>query len=312
MRSFDIIADSAANLTDGMIETYNIGVVSYSVNIDGTEMESYVKGADSEEIAKKFYDAMREDKNTKTTLVNAGKIIDAVTPCFEAGRDVLFVSLSSTISGTYSQAKFAAEELAKTYPDRKMLIFDSYNAGLGEGLFALYAAKLRDMDYSIDECYEWMESNKFRLNSVFTVSSLKYLKRGGRISATLAIAGTLLNIKPILWADENGKIVSMGVERGRKKAIAKLAETFAQRVEHPDNQIIAISHADCLEDALLLRDMVMEHGAKQVEIAMFEICTGSHVGPGSLALFYLGSERGKEEKKSSALAKALAMFKKKP
>lgn len=312
MRSFDIIADSAANLTDEMIEKYSIGVVSYSVNIDGTEMESYVKGANSEEIAKKFYAAMREDKNTKTTLVNAGKIIDAVTPRFEAGRDVLFVSLSSTISGTYNQAKFAAEELSKTYPDRKMLIFDCYNAGLAEGLFAVYAAKLGDMGYTLDECYEWMETNKFRMNSVFTVSNLKYLKRGGRISATLAIAGTLLNIKPILWADENGKIVSMCNERGRKKAIAKLADTFAERVVDPENQIVAIAHADCEEDALALRDMVIERGAKEVVIAMFEICTGSHVGPGSLALFYLGKERGKEEKKSSALLqKALSIFKKK-
>ena len=303
MRNFDIFVDSAANLTDEMIEQNDIKVVSYSVNIEGEELETYVKGMPSDDIAKKFYAAMREDKSTKTTLVNAGKIIEAVTPSFEAGRNVLFVTMSSTISGTNAQANFAAEELMKKYPDKKMVVFDSYNASLGEGLFAVYAAKLADMGQSLESCADWMKKNKMRMNSVFTVSSLKYLKRGGRISATLAIAGTILNIKPVLWADENGKIVFMSAERGRKKALAKLADTFKANAENPENQIVAITHADSLEDALALKQMLLERGAKEVVINMFEICTGSHAGPGSIALFFLGKERAKSEKKALAHAK---------
>ena len=191
-----------------------------------------------------------------------------------------------------------------------MIIFDSYNASLGEGMFAVYAARMGDMGYSLEECAEWMESNKMKMNSVFTVSSLKYLKRGGRISATLAIAGTILNIKPVLWADEKGRIVSMCNERGRKKALLKLADTFAANVVDPENQTVAITHADCAEDAEALKQMIIERGAKDVLVTMFEICTGSHVGPGTIALFFLGKERG-SEKKSSALKKALSIFKKK-
>lgn len=311
MRNFDIVVDSAANLTDELIDKYNMKVASLTVSIDGTEMESYVKGQSTNETAKNFYAAMREDKPTKTTLVNADKIINLVEPSFKEGKDVLFVSLSSTISGTCGQAKFAADELKNAYPDRKMLIFDSYNAGLGEGLFAVYAAKLAEIGYSIDECYEWMETNKFKMNSVFTVSSLKYLKRGGRISATLAIAGTLLNIKPVLWADEKGRMVPMCNERGRKKALLKLADTFASNVVDPENQIVAIAHADCEEDAETLKQMIIERGAKDIVVTMFEICTGSHVGPGSIALFFLGKERGSEKKSSALLQKALSIFKKK-
>lgn len=310
MRNFDIVVDSAANLTDEIIDKYDMRVASLTVSIDGKEMESYVKGQSTDETAKNFYAAMREDKPTKTTLVNAEKIINAVLPSFEAGRDVLFVCLSSTISGTCGQAQFAAEELKKSYPDRKMIIFDSYNASLGEGMFAVYAARMGDMGYSLEECAEWMESNKMKMNSVFTVSSLKYLKRGGRISTTLAIAGTILNIKPVLWADEKGRIVSMCNERGRKKALLKLADTFAANVVDSENQTVAITHADCAEDAEALKQMIIERGAKDVLVTMFEICTGSHVGPGTIALFFLGKERG-SEKKSSALKKALSIFKKK-
>lgn len=311
MRNFDIFTDSAANLTDEIIDKYDIGIVSYTVSIDGQEMECYVKGQPTNEIAIKFYEAMAEGKLTKTTLINAGKIEEAITPSLEAGRDVLFVSISSTISGTYNQINFAAEELKKKYPDRKILVFDSYNASLGEGLFALYAAKLAEKGYGIDECFAWMQENKMKMNSVFTVSDLKYLKRGGRISATLAIAGTLLNIKPVLWADEHGKMVFMCSERGRKKAIAKLAQTFADRVVDPENQTLAIAHANCADEAEALKAMLIEKGATDVIVNVYDICTGAHVGPGTVALFYLGRERGKEDKKPSALAKALSIFRKK-
>ena len=303
MRSFDIFVDSAANLTEKMIEENNIGVVSYTCSIDGEEMECFQKDVPFEETAKKFYDAMRGGADTKTTLVNAEKIIAAVTPAMEAGRDVLFVTISSNISGTYNQAITAADQLKEKFPERKMLVADSFNAALGEGLCALYAAKLGDMGESLEACHEWIENNKLNLHGIFTVDSLKYLKRGGRISTLVAIAGTILNIKPVLRGDENGKLSVTCNERGRKKAIAKLIETFKENVIDPENQIIAISHADCEAEALELAAKLKELGAKEIVMNYYDICTGAHAGPGTLALFFLGKSRDKNAEKQPAASK---------
>lgn len=307
MNTFEIFVDSAANLTDEMIEKNNIGVISYTCRIDGKEMECYEKGTPYEQIAKKFYDAMRAGSETRTSLINAQKIIDAVSPVMQAGKDVLLVTISSQISGTYAQAQEASAELKKLYPERKLVVADSFNASLGEGLFAVQAAKLRDLGESIESCAQWIASRKLNMNSVFTVADLKYLRRGGRISATLAIAGTLLNIKPILKADENGKISSFGKERGRKKALLRIADTFAETVVQPDQQTVAICHADSEEDALALAEMLKERGATDVVVNWYDICTGSHVGPGTVALFYMGKERGKAPKERAADPKGCGM-----
>jgi DegV family protein with EDD domain len=301
MKNFDIFVDSSANLTDEMIEKNNIGVIPYTCTIDGKEMECYEKGKSYAEIAKKVYDAMREGAETKTTLLNSQKIIDAVTPSFEAGKDVLLVMISSQISGTYNQAKLAAEELKVKYPERKLVVCDSLNAGMGEGLSAMKAIQLRDLGESIDTCANWIENNRMNINSVFTVSDLKYLRRGGRISATLAIAGTILNIKPILKGDAVGKISFAGKERGRKKALLALADSFKENVINPENQTVCIAHADCEEDALALKDLIVERGAKDVVVNMYDVCTGTHVGPGTVALFFYGKDRRKsaDEKQSN-------------
>jgi DegV family protein with EDD domain len=266
-------------------------------------MECYQKGVSYSDTAKKFYDAMRAGSETKTTLLNSQKIIDAVTPTLQSGKDVIFITISSNLSGTYNQAKLAEEQLKTLFPERKFIACDSFNAGMGEGLAALNVARLRDMGQSIEACAKWIETNKLNINSVFTVSDLKYLRKGGRISATLAIAGTLLNIKPILKADANGKISSAGKERGRKKALAQVAQMFADTVTGAENQLVCIAHADCEEDALALAELVKAHGAKNIAINMYDVCTGSHVGPGTVALFYIGKERGKlsEVKESNPL-----------
>lgn len=316
--NFDVFVDSAANLTEEMIEEYSIGVVSYVCSIDGKDMECYVKGRPFKETAKAFYDAMRAGSDTRTSLINADKIIAAVTPSLQAGKDVLFVTISSCISGTYNQAKLAAEALKESYPERKMLVCDGWNASLGEGMFAVYAAKMRAEGASIEQCAEWIAEHKNNMNSVFTVNDLKYLKRGGRISATAAIAGTLLNIKPVLVASPKGVITQYCNERGRKKALLRLANHFAERVIDPENQIVCISHADCEEDALYLAELIKERGAKNVVVQWYDICTGSHVGPGTVALFFMGVDRNKkanEDKENSEhksiFTKAMELFTKK-
>lgn len=303
MRTFDIFVDSAANLTDEMIKENNIGVVSYICSVNGVDMECYEDGVPFVETAKKFYNAMREGAETKTTLVNAAKIMEAVTPSLEAGKDVLFITISAGISGTYNQAVTAAEALKEKFPERKMLVADSFNAALGEGLCALYAARLGDMGESVDACKQWIDNNKMNLHGIFTVDSLKYLKRGGRISALVAVAGTILNIKPVLHGDENGHLSVLCNERGRKKSIAKLVELFRDNVIDPENQIVAISHADCEAEALELAEKVKALGAKEIVMNYYDICTGAHAGPGTLALFFLGKSRDKNSVKQPAGAK---------
>ncbi len=290
---FEIFADSAANLTDEMIDRYGIGIVSYTCSIDGKEMECYQKGVPFKEIAKKFYDAMREGSETKTTLVNCEKIRDAVEPVLKAGRDVLFITIAKNISGTYNQALEAQKLFKELYPNRKFLVSESSNASLGEGLLAIYAARMREDGKTIDECHDWVEDNKMNVNSYVTVSSLKYLKKGGRISSATAIAGTILNIKPIIWGSDKGILEVLCNERGRKKAINKLAEIFKERVIDPENQTIAIAHADCEEEALELAEKIKAYGAKDIVMNVYDLCTGAHIGPGTIALFFLGVQRGK-------------------
>ena len=181
-----------------------------------------------------------------------------------------------------------------------MLVAQSANASLGEGLVALYAAKLADMGESVDACYQWVIDNRFNIHGVCTVDSLKYLKRGGRVSTALAIAGTILNIKPVLHGDENSKLTVFSNERGRKKSIAKLVETFRENVIDPENQTIAIAHADCEEEALELAAKIKELGAKDVIMNYYDLCTGAHAGPGTLALFFMGKSRLKTPEKNAS------------
>ncbi len=313
MNTFDIYADSAANLTLEMEQKYNITVISYVCRIDGNEMACYVKGRPFSETAKKFYDAMRAGSETSTSLVNSEKFYDAIRPSLENGRDVMIITISSGVSGTNMQARLAAEQAMKDFPDRKVIVPDVMNASLGEGLFAVKAAQMRDSGSTIEECAQWIEENKFNMHSEFTVGDLKYLRRGGRISATMAIAGTLLNIKPLLRANGEGKIASAGTERGRKRALARIADTFGQTVIDPADQTIAICHCDCEDDANYLADLIREKGAKDIVIEWYDICTGSHAGPGTVALFYMGDDRRQydddKEGKSSKLHNLISRFK---
>ncbi len=309
MRSFEIFADSASNLTEEIIDEYNIGIVPYTCTVNGKDIECYEKGVPFADIAKKIYAAMREGAETKTTLVNAQKIIDAVTPTLEAGRDVMFVTISSNISGTFNQALTAEKLLKEKFPERKFVPVDSFHASMGEGLHVLYAARMAEEGATIEECKKWIDDHRLNMHGVCAVDTLKYLKKSGRISATLAIAGTILNIKPIIFGDETGKLAFLCNERGRKKAIAKLVELFKDNVIDPENQTIAIAHADCYEDALDLAEKIKELGANDVIINDYDICTGSHAGPGILALFFLGNERGKKQAKPSG-SRGFAPFKK--
>lgn len=293
MRTFDIFVDSSANIPDEFVKKHNITVIPYTCTVNGTERLCYEKDMPFKETAEKFYAEIAAGADVKTSLVDKERIISAVTASAEAGRDIVMVTISSGISGTYNQAVEAKKYIEATYPGCSMYVLDGANASLGEGLQALKIADLRDLGESAESCANWHRENVYKFNSYFTVADLKYLRRSGRISTTLAIAGTILNIKPILKADggDNAKIIFHSKERGRKRAIAAIAEMFKERAISPENNTVAIAHAGCEEDALALASLIKAAGAKDVIIEYYDLCTVSHVGPGTLALFFYGVDR---------------------
>lgn len=290
---FDIYTDSAANIPEEYIVRHGIRVIPYIITVNGEERLSYEQGVPFSQTAKRYYDDMRAGAEVKTSLVSAERIVEAVTPSLEAGRDALIVTISSGVSGTYAQAVEAKKQLEERFRYARLYVCDSANASMAEGLQVLRIANLRDMGESAEDCVKWQQTNAYKMNSYFTVGDLKYLRKGGRISATLAIAGTILNIKPILRADGGcpAKISFFGKERGRKKALLALADAYAEKAVQPENYTAAICHADCEEDANLLADMLRERGAKDIVIEYYDLCTGSHVGPGTVALFFYGKDR---------------------
>lgn len=293
MRKFDIFVDSSANIPDELIQKHNINVIPYICTVNGEERLCYDKDKSFKQLALEFYEEVAAGADVKTSLIGKERIIEAVTPSAEAGRDIVMLTISSGISGTYNQAIEAKKFIEEHYKNCSMFVLDSANASLGEGLQALKIANLRDLGESALSCANWHKNNVYKINSYFTVADLKYLRRGGRISTTLAIAGTILNIKPILKADgsDNAKIVFHSKERGRKRAISAIAQTFKERAIPQGLGTVAIAHADCEEDALELARLVKEAGAKDIIIEYYDLCSVSHVGPGTLALFFYGADR---------------------
>lgn len=290
---FDIYTDSAANIPEELVRKHDIRIIPYTITVNGEDRLCYEHDTAFSQTAKRFYDDMRAGAEIKTSLISSATIAEAVAPSLAAGRDAVLVTISSGVSGTYNQAVEAAKELAKKYENAKLYVCDGANASMGEGLQVLRIADLRDMGESAEDCVKWQKANAYKLNSYFTVNDLKYLRKGGRISATLAIAGTILNIKPILRADGGSpaKISFFGKERGRKKALIALADAFSEKAVQPANYTAAICHADCEEDALALAEMIKERGAGEVIIEYYDLCTGTHVGPGTVALFFYGKDR---------------------
>ena len=293
MNSFEIITDSAANLPDSYRTERNIRMIPFRYLADGVEHSCLEEGVPFEESAKKFYKLLESGADIKTSLVSESQFAEAAIPLLEEGKDVLFLTIASGISGTFNQAKEAAKALSEKYPNRTVIAVDSANASMGQGLLALKAADLRDMGESCQTAAEWLKENAYKLNSYLTVGDLKYLKKSGRISALTAIAGTLLSIKPIIKADggEIPKLAVCGREHGRKKAISAILKAFTENAVNPESQVVAITHADCEEEARSLAEEVKKLGVQDVIIEYYDICTGAHAGPGTLALFFMGKDR---------------------
>ncbi len=293
MSNFDIYVDSAANLPDAIVEKTGIKVIPFTHTIDGEENQCYGDGIFFSEAAKKFYEKLSAGADVKTSLVCEENFVKAVTPSMEQGKDVLVITITASLSGTNAQAHKAVNSLKTLFPDRKMYVIDSANASLGEGLLAINTAAQRDAGKTLEECRDWAEDNKYKIHSHVTVNDLKYLRKSGRVSTIVAVAGALLNIKPLLKADSANPatLAVYSKERGRKKSIDALIRAFAEHVTEPENQTIYIAHGNCEDEAVALADKLKELGARDAVIEYYDLCTGAHVGPGTLALFFTGNDR---------------------
>lgn len=290
---FDIYADSAANIPQDLARQRKINIIPFTFIINGEEYSCVDESVPFPERAKAYYAAMRSGIDVKTSLLGQARFEEAILPSLEAGRDVFLITMASGISGTYTQAVKARDALLSRFPDRKIVVGDSANASLGEGLLALRVADLRDLGEGIEACEAWFKHNRYKLNSAVTVGDLKYLRKGGRISAAVAIAGTLLGIKAMLKADggANAKLVFAGKEKGRKKALSALLRAVDANSDGIEGQTVAITHADCEEEALALKEELLARGAGEVILEYYDLCTGSHVGPDTIALFFWGKDR---------------------
>ena len=285
--NYKIITDSACDLPQSMLSQLDVTAVPLIVNFRGEVHKDSV--ADAE--VKTLYDAMRSGEVASTSAVNPDGWAQAIAPVLAAGQDALVLAFSSGLSTTYQSAVIAANDLLEQYPQRKICVVDTGCAALGQGLLVWSVCKQRDQGLSLEALAAWTEQAKMRTAHWFTVDDLVYLKRGGRVSAASAVLGAMLNIKPVLHVDDEGHLINMVKARGRKAAIETLAKKYDEACDSDSAEQIFICHADCLEDAKKLEQLMRQRGVKEVFIGNLGAVIGSHAGPGTLALFFMGKHR---------------------
>ena len=287
---YKIVTDSTIDLTQKMIEELELTVISLRFTIDG---KTYKDKSDMSEMSTEtFYAKLREGKMSTTSQINADEFTRTFEPILEAGEDVLYIAFSSGLSGTCQSAYIARDELKEKYPERKIYVFDSLCASMGEGLLVYQAALLKRAGTDIDSLYKWLGENVLKLCHWFTVDDLNHLKRGGRVSTTAALVGTMLGIKPVLHVGDEGHLIPVSKVRGRRQSLDALVQKMAETAIHPDEQTIFISHGDCLKDAEYVAEQVRsKFGVKNIQINFVGPVIGAHSGPGTVALFFFGTQR---------------------
>ena len=288
MADYKIITDSCCDFTDEMYREMDVAYAPLTVLYNG---ESHSNFSDPVAV-KAFYDELRAGVTATTSAVNPDGWAAIMEPILQEGKDILALAFSSGLSTTYQSAVIAANDLKEKYPDRTINVVDTLCAALGQGLLVWYICKKRDAGASLEEATAWAEENKKHICHWVTVDDLNHLKRGGRISATTAFVGGMLNIKPIIHVDDEGKLINIAKVRGRKAAIEHLADKMGQLGAGYDNETVFVVHGDCLGDAQLLERIIKEkYGVKNVLISYLGPVIGAHTGPGVLALFFMGSSR---------------------
>ena len=288
MRDYVIFVDSACDISCDILNEWGVKycTLSLAFNDDPNEYQ------DHDIPAAEFYNKMRNGAQPKTSAANMGKFCDAFESIVKEGYDILYLGFSSGLSATVNFAREAAEEIMSEYEGSKVVVVDSLCASAGYGLLLKLLVDKKNEGASIDEAADYAENTKLNVCHWFTVDDLKYLKAGGRISATTALLGGMLNIKPVMKMDNNGKLISGSKVRGRKAALKAIADLYMETAIDKKDGVVFISHGDCIDDANLLADMIKENSGASVQITTYVgPVIGSHSGPGTLALFFLANER---------------------
>ena len=289
MDEYIITTDNNSDLPESFFQEHQIGCTYLSYSIDG---RTYSR--DNFLPTDEFYAKMRSGALPTTAQVNPESVKEMMEPYLAAGKDILHIAFSSGLSGSYDSSRMAAEELSEQYPQRKIMVLDSLCASLGQGLLVYYAMELKESGKSIEETAEWVENHKKNLVHLFTVDDLNHLHRGGRVSKATAVVGGMLNIKPVLHVDNEGKLVAIGKVRGRKKSLQALVDGLQERIGSykATCDTIFISHGDCEDDARYVAEKIKElYPIETVIINYVGATIGAHSGPGTTALFFLGDCR---------------------
>lgn len=290
MRDYVLMTDSCCDLSAPLAQELGILVLPLSLELSGQTYHNYLDGR---EIGfSQFYDRIRAGETATTSAISVGAFEEAMRPVLESGKDILCLSFSSALSTTYQSAVIAAGEMAESFPEARIHVVDTLSASLGQGLLVYLCAKQKQAGLDIDALRDYAEQTKGRVCHWFTVDDLNHLKRGGRVSATAALFGTMLSIKPVLHVDDQGRLIPVSKARGRRAALTALVERMEQTAVDPETQTVFISHGDCLEDAQFVADEIRRRfGTEDIRINFVGPVIGNHSGPGTMALFFLGTER---------------------
>lgn len=290
MSDYVIMTDSSCDLPAKLADDMGLSVLPLSVYIEDAK---YINYLDEREIAfSEIYAKLRTKCPAKTSAVNMNDFLSPMEEILKSGRDLLYIGFSSGLSGTYNAGAAAAQEMAEKYPERKVYAVDSLCASMGQGLLVYHAWTRKQAGESIDAVRDWVLDNRLHLCHYFTIDDLMFLKRGGRVSGATAVVGSMLSIKPIMHVDNEGHLIKIGTARGRKASIKALADGAGKLGIDLENQVIFISHGDCLDEAEYLAGIMRERfHVKDVVISYVGPVIGAHSGPGTIALFFLGTER---------------------
>ena len=288
MNKFVIFTDSACDIKPDILEKWGVKFCSLTFRFDNEDKEYQ----NYDMTANDFYAKMRNGGTAKTAAVNVESFVEAFEEVLKEGTDILYLGFSSGLSTTYNSARLAGEQLKEKYPDRTIITVDTLAASAGFGLLLYLTVKQKEAGKTIEECAEFAENNKLHLCHWFTVDDLEYLKRGGRVSPTVAFVGNMLGIKPVMHMDNAGHLINVTKVRGRKTAVEALAKKYDELAINKNEGTLFISHGDCLADAQYLASIIKEKHGMDVEIITdVGPVIGAHTGPGVLAFFFLGTER---------------------
>ena len=284
------MTDSCCDLTDQMARELELEVLPLTMHMDGQDYPNDLAGTAISN--QEFYKRIRAGKLATTSAVNVGQFQDAMRRVLESGRDIVCVCFSSALSTTYQSAVIAAEDLRAEFPEAEIHVVDSLSASLGQGLLLYLAVEQKRKGLTAAELAKWVEDNRLTVCHWFTVDDLNYLKRGGRISAATALVGTMLSIKPVLHVDDEGRLISVSKARGRKASLMALVDRMEATALDAANGTVFISHGDCEGDALLVADEITRRfGNRDIHLNYVGPVIGNHSGPGTVALFFVGSKR---------------------